>query len=128
MNEDNACESYGQAERLVDRIKDLIKGYGDGLDIFKELIQNSDDAGATEIKICFDLRSNNEWNQTLLSPQLKEIQSESFWFYNNGLFSESDFLNIVRLGGRHKSKKSGVIGKFGLGFNAVYNMTDLPSI
>jgi hypothetical protein len=34
-------QSFGQSERLVDRIIELIEGYGDGLDVFKELIQNS---------------------------------------------------------------------------------------
>jgi sacsin len=57
---ESPIESCGQSERLVDRLRDLIKGYGDGLDVFKELIQNADDAGATCMKICLDTRMNNE--------------------------------------------------------------------
>ncbi len=64
----------------------------------------------------------------MFSPKLAELQNHVLWFYNNSIFAEKDFKNIIRLGARHKSKKSGVIGKFSLGFNAVYNITDLPSI
>ena len=59
---------------------------------------------------------------------MADIQDECFWFYNNALFSENDFENIIKIGGGHKAKKKGVIGKFGLGFNAVYNISDFPSI
>ena len=103
-------ESFGQQENLIDRLRDLIKGYGDGLDVFKELFQNSDDACATEIKICLDLRSNNKYKEHLLSPEIAELQGEAFWFYNNARFTANDFENIVKLGGGHKAKKVGVIG------------------
>ncbi len=63
-----------------------------------------------------------------MSPQFAEIQGSSFCFFNNAYFTENDFENIVRLGARHKTKKAGVIGKFGLGFNSVYNITNSPSI
>ena len=103
-------ESFGQQENLVDRLRDLIKGYGDGLDVFKELIQNSDDACATTVKICLDLRSNNNYKENLLSSKIAEAQGEAFWFYNNARFTANDFQNIVKLGGGHKAKKVGVIG------------------
>ena len=74
------------------------------------------------------MRSNNNWNKSLFSEQLSETQSGCFWIFNNSSFTEEDFTNLVRLGGRHKTKRTGVIGKFGLGFNSVYNITDIPSI
>ena len=40
----------GQYEPLTTRIKGLLEeDYTDGLAVFKELIQNADDAGATEV-------------------------------------------------------------------------------
>jgi len=42
---------FGQKEKLVNRIKDIIDNrYSSTASIFKELIQNADDAGATEIR------------------------------------------------------------------------------
>jgi hypothetical protein len=41
---------FGQKEKLVNRIKDILQRYSSTTCIFKELIQNADDAGATEIR------------------------------------------------------------------------------
>eukprot|EP00058_Branchiostoma_floridae_P013529 XP_002599017.1 hypothetical protein BRAFLDRAFT_79949 [Branchiostoma floridae] len=41
-------EDFGQTEEMTDRIKGILESYSTGMDIFKELLQNADDAGATE--------------------------------------------------------------------------------
>ena len=120
-------EDYGQSEPLTKRIKEIIKDYGDGSAIFKELIQNADDAGATEVKFLYDERLNEDKKKSLIDPCLKEFQGSALWAYNNAKFSEEDFQNLIKLGGAAKDDKRDKIGKFGLGFNAVYNITDVPS-
>ena len=40
---------FGQTDSLTGRLKALLNDYSDGLAIPKELIQNADDAGATEV-------------------------------------------------------------------------------
>lgn len=128
MKKISALRPFGQSERLVNRIRDLIEGYCDGLEVFKELLQNADDANASEICICLDLRENKNWNTSLFHEKLNKIQGNALWVYNNAVFTENDYKSIIRLGGREKNKRNDTIGKFGLGFNSVYNITDVPSI
>jgi sacsin len=42
---------FGQTDSLTGRLKALLDDYSDGLSIPKELIQNADDAGATEVRL-----------------------------------------------------------------------------
>ena len=42
-------------------------------------------------------------------------------------FSDEDFENINKLAGETKVEDISKIGRFGLGFNAVYHLTDVPS-
>ena len=41
---------FGQSEPLTNRLKRLLEDYTDGFAIPKELVQNADDAGATEVR------------------------------------------------------------------------------
>ena len=58
---------------------------------------------------------------------MRECQGPALWVYNNAVFSDADFEAIIKLSGATKSKQTEKIGGFGLGFNAVYNLTDVPS-
>jgi hypothetical protein len=49
--QDEFSESFGQHEELTTRINRLLKGYARDAAMFKELIQNADDAKATEVGI-----------------------------------------------------------------------------
>ena len=120
-------EEYGQHEPLTRRINRILTDYGDGLAIVKELIQNADDAGAVEVKFLYDERLNEDKQRYLIDPGMKGVQGPALWAYNDAKFSKEDFENIVKLSGATKEDKRDKIGKFGLGFNAVYNITDVPS-
>ena len=47
--------------------------------------------------------------------------------WNDAVFSPSDFHNIARIGQDSKIDAPAAAGRFGLGFNAVYHFTDVPS-
>ena len=63
----------------------------------------------------------------LLDDGMKKCHGPALWAYNNAVFTNDDFANILKLGGATKEAETTKIGRFGLGFNAVYNLTDVPS-
>ena len=128
LTEGEPFEEFGQNEPLTRRIKVLLKeGYVDGFSVAKELLQNADDAGATEICFLYDERQNKNLRKDLLCKEMSEFQGPALWAYNNATFTEEDLVNITKLNGGTKAYDTTKIGKFGLGFCSVYNVTDLPS-
>ena len=125
-------KNLGPSQDIALNIRSQLDGYSDGLALFKEMIQNADDAEANIVKICYDKRNSDlsKWNRTLFtaSPKLLEAQGRAIWFYNDANFTENDFENIGKLGGETKKQAAEKVGKFGRGFCSVYNVTDLPSI
>ena len=128
-DENSLFEPWGQhQEPLTKNLQSILEGYEDGMAIVKELIQNADDAGASEVSILYDRRMNEGSKGRLISPQMKEWQGPALWVHNNKMFTEKDFKNITKLNAGTKKSEATKIGKFGLGFNAVYHLTDVPSI
>nr|XP_040022447.1 sacsin isoform X1 [Gasterosteus aculeatus aculeatus]XP_040022488.1 sacsin isoform X1 [Gasterosteus aculeatus aculeatus] len=121
-------EQSGQREPLTVRIKNILEEYPSVADIFKELLQNADDASATECSFLIDMRKNTNIRENLLDPGMIVCHGPSLWSFNSSVFSDADFLNITRLGGSVKRCEADKVGKFGLGFNSVYHITDIPII
>ena len=118
-------EQTGPYEPITTRIKNILKEYKEGVGIFKELIQNADDAGASTVKFLVDWRQGK--TDSLFSPDMEPSQGPALWAYNNAVFTDKDFENINKLAGGTKVEDLSKIGRFGLGFNAVYHLTDVPS-
>ncbi|XP_030840846.1 sacsin-like [Strongylocentrotus purpuratus] len=117
----------GQHEPLTTRLWNILKNNYVDTAIVSEMIQNAEDAGAQEVGFLIDMRNNENANQKLFDPEMKSCQGPALWVYNDAVFSDQDFENILRLGGRTKEKDAKKIGKFGTGFNSVYRITDVPS-
>uniref|UniRef100_A0A672R538 Sacsin/Nov domain-containing protein n=1 Tax=Sinocyclocheilus grahami TaxID=75366 RepID=A0A672R538_SINGR len=121
-------EQCGQSEPITQRIKNILKEYDEESDIFKELLQNAEDAGATTCKFLLDFRKHRDPPETLIDDGMAFCNGPCLWIFNNELFSQEDWRNIVKVGSASKENKVKMIGKFGLGFNAVYHVSDIPSI
>ena len=117
--------SKGQRESLVKRLKDIVNRYEATEEVFKELLQNSDDAKAKTVKFLFDYSCHN--SESLINEKMELCQGPSLYVYNDKTFSNDDFKNILEIAGETKKDDTTKIGRFGLGFNTVYHLTDIPS-
>ena len=124
---EDTFEDAGQHEPLTVRLKNILKDYKDGLTIVKELLQNADDAEATEVNICYDARQHSVNPKSLFFPGMQECHGPALVVHNNATFSQDDFTNITKLAAATKASKPLKIGKFGVGFCSVYHITDVPS-
>ena len=122
---EDVFDDSGQYEPLIDRLSSILKEYKDGLTIIKEMIQNADDAGATEVNILYDTRTHS--TQKLLFKGMAESHGPALIVHNNSTFTKEDFENITKLAGATKANQPLKIGKFGVGFCSVYHITDVPS-
>ena len=123
-----ALESFefGQTEKLTDRLSELVRKYPKGVGIFKEFLQNADDARATTLKVFLDLRAFPTAN--LPDPRMAALQGPALVFVNDRPFSMEDWKKIQEIGNSGKAMNVAKTGRFGLGFNSVYNVSDYPMI
>ena len=126
---DPSFEEFSQHQTMTNRIKEILREYPvDGPVLFQEQIQNSEDAGASKVIFLLDTNANNGHDSSLLGDTMKACNGESLWIYNDAKFSDDDFQNILNVGGATKKEKTDKIGSFGIGFNSVFHLTDVPSI
>ena len=118
-------EITGQHEPLTRRLKNILKDYP-WQALVKEMLQNAEDAGASTFKVLIDRRPRGA--ESLLTPEMADLQGPCLWFFNDAVFEDKDFQALVSLGQGSKSAEKGKIGRHGLGFNAIFNITDVPSV
>ena len=86
----------------------------------------ADDAKARVFKVCYDTRTHS--CERLKFPRTKEFFSSALLAMNDAKFKKKDWVSIQSVGNSEKRQDWGKTGRFGVGFNSVYHMTDLPSI
>ncbi len=115
---------FGQHEELTDRLKNILTAYPADEGILKELLQNADDAKASEIHFVFDPRTHG--SKHVFSDDWKDLQGPAICVYNDKPFSKDDIEGIQKLGIGSKVDDPMKTGQYGIGFNAVYHLTDCP--
>jgi len=116
---------FGQKEKLTKRLHKILSAYPCEKEILKELLQNADDAGATEI--CFITDPRQHPDERVFEDSWKPLQGPALCVYNNRPFTEADVRGIQNLGEGSKGDDPNKTGQYGVGFNAVYRLTDVPS-
>ncbi|XP_064596794.1 sacsin-like [Liolophura sinensis] len=125
QNADGIEELFGQKEELTSRLNGILQAYPCDFTLLTELLQNADDAGATEIQFIKDWRFHK--SDKAFSEAWKELHGPALCVYNNADFTDEDLKGIQRLGKGSKTNDPLKTGKFGVGFNVVYHLTDAPS-
>ncbi|TWW77568.1 Sacsin DnaJ -like protein subfamily C member 29 [Takifugu flavidus] len=116
---------FGQKEKLTSRIKSILSAYPSEKEMLKELLQNADDAKATEIFFIYDPRTHP--TDRVFDDKWIPMQGPALCVYNNQPFTEDDVRGIQNLGRGTKEANPGKTGQYGIGFNSVYHITDCPS-
>lgn len=111
-----AADNFAQNQPITTALKTILKYYPEQT-CLRELLQNADDAGATEIEYVLDTRTYSD--EPLISSGLEEFQGPALLARNNSVFREEDFNSLASVGDSIKREDPSSTGKFGQGFNAV---------
>lgn len=100
----------------INRIRDLLDERYEATSVLRELIQNADDAGATELRLAVHSGWPESSHALLRGPGVVVI--------NNGDLTKTHVEGIRGLGIGTKVGESRAIGKFGLGMKSVYHLCE----
>ncbi|KAH9039973.1 hypothetical protein EDB84DRAFT_1476646 [Lactarius hengduanensis] len=117
---------------LIDKV---LARYSGEFTVFRELLQNSDDAGAHSVEIRFETesylsrekRSDVESDESLKGdlPNLKTAVVHQWTFKNNGLrFRDEDWNRLKKIAEGNPDEEK--IGAFGVGFYSLFSVTEEP--
>ena len=115
---------FGQRVDLCSRLREVLLNYPED-SLLKEAIQNADDAGATRFCVVLDRRNHST---SSLNDELTALQGPALVTYNDSVFTDKDIDSIQNVGGSRKTEGGAQTGKFGLGFNSSYHVTEVPMI
>lgn len=100
----------------ISAIREILGHYELGFPVVRELLQNADDAGATELEIGWLPGLEGTRNPLLAGPTLVAL--------NDGPFTESNGAAIRRISGSDKDSQDGSIGKFGRGLKSLFHLCE----
>ncbi|KAJ7039263.1 hypothetical protein C8F04DRAFT_1087709 [Mycena alexandri] len=107
---------------LIDKV---LARYSGEFTVFRELLQNSDDAQSKRVEIRFQTSSFPSAAQPL--PDLKTALTTQWTFKNDGhAFIASDWDRLKKIAEGNPDEEK--IGAFGVGFYSLFSITDLPLV
>ncbi|KAG6816343.1 hypothetical protein H0H87_006848 [Tephrocybe sp. NHM501043] len=107
----------------VGAIRNVLGQYPPSKGLFREILQNSEDAKATKQIFVLDNRTSSNAGAGKLI-----VQSPALLAYNDSVFTEKDFESLFTLWDSSKKADTTKIGKFGMGFRSTFHLTDTPQV
>ena len=98
-------------------LADVYKDAGDGRTLFRELVQNADDAGAHRLKLTVLERGWPDARNSLL-------RGPALLVANDGAFPDKDREALHKAIGGSKEDEVGKIGTFGIGLKSVFHICE----
>ena len=111
-----ATKNFRQTQPITTGLRIVCESYPANT-CLRELLQNADDAGASEIEYVLDTKTYRD--TPLLDEGLKEYHGPALVARNNSVFTDDDFSSLSSVGDSRKRNDATTTGKFGLGFNSV---------
>jgi sacsin len=105
---------------LVDGITSILRQYPFGVGLFREILQNSDDAKAEKQIFILDHRTHS--TDHLCHPDLADTQGPALLAYNDAVFEKADWEHIRSIQNSSKKTDTSKIGKYGIGFRSCYHV------
>ncbi|KIY62733.1 hypothetical protein CYLTODRAFT_458738 [Cylindrobasidium torrendii FP15055 ss-10] len=120
------AQSFAEYASPADTISAILGTYPFSIGLFRELIQNSDDAKAS--KQVFVLDSRHHPTSHIFHSNLASTQGPALLAYNDALFTQDDWDALQSIHRSSKKTDTSKIGKYGIGFRSSYHVTDTPQI
>lgn len=119
--------NVGQKTTIATAIRQNLNSYSDA-QILDELLQNADDAQAERAAFMLDWRTHptERVYGGSAKGKMAELQGPALVAFDSATFKEEDFVGLFSFGQGSKKFDPTRTGKFGLGFNSVYHVTDAP--
>ncbi|KAH0825764.1 hypothetical protein J3R83DRAFT_8923 [Lanmaoa asiatica] len=116
---------------LIDKV---LARYSGEFTVFRELLQNSDDAWSSAVEICFEtdayLRRKDGKHGNIGVPSLPSLKSAhvaQWTFRNNGItFRDEDWTRLRKIAEGNPDEEK--IGAFGVGFYSLFSVTENPFV
>lgn len=120
-----ATKNFRQTQPITTGLRIVCESYPANT-CLRELLQNADDAGASEIEYVLDTKTYND--TPLLYEGLAEYHGPALLARNNSVFTDEDFRSLSSVGDSRKRNDATTTGKFGLGFNSVSHDLDFERL
>ncbi|PBK91347.1 hypothetical protein ARMGADRAFT_1013798 [Armillaria gallica] len=117
---------------LIDKV---LARYSGEFTVFRELLQNSDDAQATAVEIHFQSKHfldnlssiSNRSSSDIPLPDLSTAPVHQWTFKNNGIvFRDEDWSRLKKIAEGNPDEEK--IGAFGVGFYSLFSVTEEPFV